>query len=98
MSFPFTEILDIIGKVMEYVEVQKFLISGFVPGSCLPKLLAGKPMMVNFSGPYFIYSSCSLVYCGVLPHSEATLTTRTFMPLYWLMLTGLPSISMALKS
>src|ERR1700685_723709 len=41
MSRPFTETLDIIGKVTLYFAEQNVLISWFEPGSCPPKLFAG---------------------------------------------------------
>src|ERR1022692_2923224 len=54
ISEPFTEIFAYIGNVTLYLRVQKVLISSFVPGSCAPKLLAGKPATTN---PWSLYFS-----------------------------------------
>ena len=53
----------------------------FDPGSCPPKLFAGKPTITS-ELPYFLYNSSSSAYCGVFPHCEAVLTIRIFLPLY----------------
>ena len=49
-----TETLANMGKVTLYLVEQKVLISAFVPGSCAPKLLAGKPSITN---PWSLYFS-----------------------------------------
>jgi hypothetical protein len=51
------------------------------PGSCCLNWLEGKPMMTSPSDSYRSWSCWSCLYCGVLPHWEATLTIRTTLPL-----------------
>src|SRR5437879_13199894 len=65
LSFPFTPTLEVIGKVTLYFEEQNFWISSSVPGSCLPKSLAGTPRTTSPSFSYFEYSFCNPSYWGV---------------------------------
>src|ERR1700679_2569820 len=80
-SAPSTETFPYIGKVTLYFDWQKVLISAFVPGSCEPKLLAGKPRITNPLSLYFSYVDSSAVYCGVNPQRLATFTSSTTFPL-----------------
>src|SRR3954467_916595 len=54
-----------------------------VPGSCFPNWLQGTPTMANPWLPNFSCSASSGLYCGVLPHLLATLTSNTTLPLYF---------------
>ena len=54
------------------------------PGSWLPNWLQGKPRMVKSSGCFCLmdwYRLSRPLNCGVKPHLEAVLTTRTTLPL-----------------
>ena len=55
-------------------------------------------MITKFLSLYLSYSSCSLAYCGVSPHLEATFTTSTFFPFKEESGNSLPSIVVTLKS
>src|SRR5258708_9685589 len=81
LSSPFTDTFDIIGKLTLYFELQNFLISSSVPGSCDMKLFAGTPTITSPRSLYFSYSPSSAVYCGVNPHLLATFTSSTTLPL-----------------
>lgn len=80
MSPPLTETFAAIGNVTPKFFSQKEPISSLLPGSCPPKLFAGKPITTRL----FVYSfdnSSKSAYCGVKPHSDAVLTTKIFLPL-----------------
>ena len=79
--------------------LQNSLISPLLPGSWLPKLLAGnartaKPLSLYFSNidsrPEYVLS--------VNPHKLATLTIINTSPLYFDKLTSFPSMSLTVKS
>src|SRR5205823_8243827 len=87
---PLTSIFSVIGNVTPYVVEQNVAISSDDPGSCSPNWLQGTPSTVN---PLFAYCSWRRSrpsYCGVRPHLEATLTTRTALPLWSPRLPGSP--------
>src|SRR2546423_4936532 len=78
---PLTSILSNSGKLTLYFDEQNCLISSFVPGSCPPNWLQGKPRTVK---PLSLYFSCKVSnawYWGVRPHFEATFTIKITFPL-----------------
>src|SRR5204863_4400970 len=94
-SGPLTCNLSNIGKLTSYLLEQNSLISSFVPGSCEPKSLQGKPSTLKPLSLYSRWSASRALYCGVSPHLEATFTTKSTLPSYDFKEVDLPSMSLS---
>ena len=95
---PFTDTFANRSNVTPFF-AQNDLISLFVPGSCLPKLLAGKARTAKPLSLYFLYIDSRPEYeLFVSPHLLATLTIINTSPSYLESFTSLPSMSLTVKS
>ncbi len=98
-SLPLTDIFANRSYLAFFSLRQNALIFLLLPGSCLPKLLAGHARIFKPLALYFSCIDSKLEYVrSVYPHLLATLTISITSPLYFARDTFLPSMFLSVKS